>query len=323
MFDFFDEDFPLSKKQEEELKKRLAAEAVEVGDEAAESKGEKPAPEAETVVIEAPPADDSGDIVIGKIESELDDEDEYGDEDDYIDGEEDAEAETVEEVEEQPEPAPAPVVEPVELPPETVLREPSPDEAEKAEEQPAPEEQSAPGEAEAEEIPEEEIPAEEHAPEPQAEDIPEGPAEPQTDVQSEPPEHVMPAGAAEEIPGADEMNERIATIDELQANLHAELKNLGEKLDSMERVVDGMEDAEIAEGFDYEYDGRYFAEEETPAYRHPELYGKRSRPAAKPAAAKPAQREIKINTSTLVKAGAAIAAAVVAAKLLGSKKDDN
>ena len=26
MFDFFDEDFPLSKKQEEELKKRLAAE---------------------------------------------------------------------------------------------------------------------------------------------------------------------------------------------------------------------------------------------------------------------------------------------------------
>lgn len=312
MFDFFDEDFPLSKKQEEELKKRLAAEAGEAGDEAAESKGEKPAPEAETVVIEAPPADDSGDIVIGKIESELDDEDEYGDEDDYIDGEEDAEAEAVEEVEEQPEPAPAPVAEPVELPPETVLREPSPDEAEKAEEQPAPEE------AEAEEIPEEEP-----APEPEAEDIPEEPAEPQNDGQSEPPEHVMPAGAAEEIPGAAEMNERIATIDELQANLHAELKNLGEKLDSMERVVDGMEDAEIAEGFDYEYDGRYFAEEETPAYRHPELYGKRSRPAAKPAAAKPAQREIKINTSTLVKAGAAIAAAVVAVKLLGSKKDDN
>ena len=83
MFDFFDEDFPLSKKQEEELKKRLAAEAGEAGEEAAESKEEKPAPEAETVVIEAPPADDSGDIVIGKIESELDDEDEYGDEDDY------------------------------------------------------------------------------------------------------------------------------------------------------------------------------------------------------------------------------------------------
>ena len=114
------------------------------------------------------------------------------------------------------------------------------------------------------------------------------------------------------------MAERLASFDEMEAHLHEELKSLGEKLDSMERAVDGMEDGDIAEGFSYEYDERYFAEDETPAYRHPELYKpKETRPAAK----KPQTKEPAVDMGSLLKAGAAIAAAAVAVKLLsGGKK---
>jgi len=108
-------------------------------------------------------------------------------------------------------------------------------------------------------------------------------------------------------------------------DLSAELKTLTEKLDSMERAVNAMnapaaeaDDAEVPESFTYEYDERYFAEEETTAYKHPELVKK---PNAKPSAkAKRSSGDMTINLKTLAKVGAVVAGAVVAAKLLSDDK---
>lgn len=73
------------------------------------------------------------------------------------------------------------------------------------------------------------------------------------------------------------------------------------------------------QAFSYEYDSRYYAEEETPAYK----YGvspsarKRTRPAR---AAEANDGNITVSTKTLLKVGAVVAATAAAVKLL-SKKD--
>lgn len=114
-----------------------------------------------------------------------------------------------------------------------------------------------------------------------------------------------------------------ASIEDIDAALHAELKSLVEKLDDMERAVDTMEfsrsEESDGEDFSYEYDDRYFAEEETPAYKYPELYKKTAEPVRKNSAGK--QSGITINTKTLIKVGAIVAATAAAVKLLGQKDD--
>lgn len=111
-----------------------------------------------------------------------------------------------------------------------------------------------------------------------------------------------------------------------ELSLHEELRRLVEKLDNMERAVDSLEQssASVCEpGFSYEYDERYFAEEETPAYKHPELYKKEAPAPVKKTQAKPKKDNstISINTKTLLKVGALVAATAAAVKLLDRKDD--
>lgn len=135
------------------------------------------------------------------------------------------------------------------------------------------------------------------------------------------------------------------TIEEIEAHLHEELKSLGEKLDSMEKTVDEMEDGDLPDGFEYEYDEQYFHEEETPAYKHPELYSKEQQDDKEehapkiemtswdktsekgnysrqhPAAVKRGESlTINIPTKTAAIAAAAAAAAVLTALISKSKK---
>ena len=73
------------------------------------------------------------------------------------------------------------------------------------------------------------------------------------------------------------------------------------------------------QAFSYEYDGRYFAEEETPAYRYGASASprRRTRPAR---SLKAKDGSITVSTKTLLKVGAVVAATAAAVKLL-SKKD--
>lgn len=73
------------------------------------------------------------------------------------------------------------------------------------------------------------------------------------------------------------------------------------------------------QAFSYEYDGRYFAEEETPAYRYGASASprRRTRPARSIGAK---DGSITVSTKTLLKVGAVVAATAAAVKLL-SKKD--
>lgn len=73
------------------------------------------------------------------------------------------------------------------------------------------------------------------------------------------------------------------------------------------------------QAFSYEYDDRYFAEEETPAYK----YGASSYPRRRTRPARSAEAKdgsITVSTKTLLKVGAVVAATAAAVKLL-SKKD--
>lgn len=73
------------------------------------------------------------------------------------------------------------------------------------------------------------------------------------------------------------------------------------------------------QAFSYEYDGRYFAEEETPAYR----YGASASPRRRTRPARSSEAKdgsITVSTKTLLKVGAVVAATAAAVKLL-SKKD--
>ena len=73
------------------------------------------------------------------------------------------------------------------------------------------------------------------------------------------------------------------------------------------------------QAFSYEYDGRYLAEEETPAYR----YGASASPRRRTRPARSLEAKdgsITVSTKTLLKVGAVVAATAAAVKLL-SKKD--
>lgn len=168
-----------------------------------------------------------------------------------------------------------------------------------------------------------------------------------------------PAEAAEaeqpEVPNEDVLTDRMVKVkgalDDAEEALRAELREIVEKLDNMEKAVDAMESARSDEsedtGFSYEYDERYFAEEETPAYKYPELYRKSEHydyyddeepyeesrtPPRKPAASantgvkRIPRRDtsardaiMKRNAKTLIKVGTAAAATAAAVKLLGKK----
>lgn len=130
------------------------------------------------------------------------------------------------------------------------------------------------------------------------------------------------------------------TEGEADRALREELSRLSKKLDNVEKAVGAVEvplaDESDSQGFTYEYDERYFAEEETPAYKYPGLYKKntartREKPAASPK--RPADKALKpqsfdksagnitVNTKTLLKMGAMVAATAAAVKLLGKKND--
>lgn len=118
------------------------------------------------------------------------------------------------------------------------------------------------------------------------------------------------------------------SLDDIDAALHAELKSLVEKLDDMERFVDTMDFAKDdtsdsdSTDFTYEYDDRYFAEEETPAYKYPELYKKpeRSKQMHKKET-KSDNINLSINKKTLFKVGAIVAAAAAAVTIFSDKDD--
>ena len=328
MFDFFDEDFPLTKKQEEEYRKKLEAE---------NSEPQSPAPDEPEPVSE--------DIALDTIMVEEPDYDDYdGEPDDGYDEPEDGTpaesyAREVEKIMNGSEEAAEVAAEETADEPEQPSEEP---EAASAEEAPEETPEETPKYSEPAEQPVEETHDDDDAPVLEKLDESElyggeRPAEPE---ETDAVEHEMPP--TEPAPEVPDISEKMASIDEIEAHLHEELKTLGEKLDTMERAVDGMEDGEISEGFDYEYDERYYAEEETPAYLHPELYGRSDEESASENRAaniemsswkeekKPAKKLMlpqvskkKSASSLNIGAGtvaAAAAAAVALIALLGSRK---
>lgn len=311
MFDFFDEDFPLTKKQEGEYNKRLAEEAEKASEE--EKTGDI---DLEGVTVDEPAAE------------------EFAEEAD--------EAETLGQVEEpeQAEQA-APQIEPEETAQvEDIAEESAEEAAEEHSEQEISVEERYAQEIErimngaekiaAEESPAEESPAEEIAEETAEESSGEISESDITDdepddgyeaEENDEPVHEMPSGESEPMP---DISEKIASLDEIEAHLHEELKNLGEKLDSMERTVDNLEDGELSEGFSYAYDGRYYAEEETPAYKHPEIYGRKQPSEKKYLPVKVTEKKVgaSVSKQNLIGLGVAAAAAALALGLLrlGGKK---
>ncbi len=128
------------------------------------------------------------------------------------------------------------------------------------------------------------------------------------------------------------LDERHAQVKDMEAEdaaLRAELEEIVEKLDNMEKAVSAMETAKSDEsddtGFSYEYDDRYYAEEETPAYKYPQLHTHREPQQTSRKREDTRQTNSTINLSlnkkTLLKVGAVVAATAAAIKLLG-KKDE-
>lgn len=160
------------------------------------------------------------------------------------------------------------------------------------------------------------------------------------DIQAEiPVQEPVPEPITEPIPTEDETEyipeDNITVSDNVLAeeteeedDLSVELKTLNEKLASIERTVnaitaesdDEQTDSEDIEPFTYSYDERYFAEDETPAYKHPEIV--KAHKASKNSANRISKDDITLNVKTLAKVGAAVAGAIVALKLLSddSKK---
>lgn len=108
-------------------------------------------------------------------------------------------------------------------------------------------------------------------------------------------------------------------------DLDAELEALHARLASIEKTVDAInaesddyecDDSEPTESFSYSYDERYFAEDETPAYKHPEIV--KAKRTVKTDSKKASKDDVTINIKTLAKVGAAVAGAVVALKLLSN-----
>ncbi len=148
--------------------------------------------------------------------------------------------------------------------------------------------------------------------------------EPFEEDKEDEPEEAAEESAAPAV-SHDEYLARLRQMNEIEEQLQREIKSLGEQIDNVEMKVDNLPDeaqetieAEESKEFSYEYDERFFAEDETPAYKHPEIYKKSSKAKAK---AKPKSRkgEMTINIKTLVGVGAAVATAIAAARLLSDK----
>ncbi len=271
MFDFFDEDFPLTKKQEGEYNKRLAEDAEKASEE--EKTG---VIDLEGVTVDEPAAEEFAEEAAEEhSEQEISAEERYAQE-----------------------------IERIMNGAEEIAVEESPAEESPAEESPA--EETA--EESSDEISESDM----------SDDEPDDGYEAE---ENDEPVHEMPSGESEPMP---DISEKIASLDEIEAHLHEELKNLGEKLDSMERTVDNLEDGELSEGFSYAYDGRYYAEEETPAYKHPEIYGRKQPSEKKYLPVKVPEKKVgaSVSKQNLIGLGVAAAAAALALGLLrlGGKK---
>ncbi len=381
MFDFFDEDFPLSKKQEDERKKLEQKKAAEDEEESVPGFNNEDDERLENIKIEPLEDNKDGDIFIeepkldlGDIDIETLDDDEPEEYEEEISdaeltspveqyreflnaklediaGAEEAEDEFTE-ITEDSEYSEEPQVEKISSEETT---ENAGDIASKSYEEKAAEQVE-----DITDIPAENVPAmEEASPEQEvvSEDevsVTESVAEDEISAPENISEDDIPA--PQENPEPENIHSSIITekqarkldsLDDIEAHLHEELRSLGEKLDSMEKVVDGMEDGELPEGFEYEYDERYYSEEDTPAYKHPELYsskpefedGEEDPPAPRitmtenksfrpkqitPIAPKKTSEgpeiTIKLNTSALVKAGAAAACILALAGIFGKKK---
>ena len=126
--------------------------------------------------------------------------------------------------------------------------------------------------------------------------------------------------------GSEESGKSHESPDIIASGLLTDIQRLEKMLDSVKdasvsdnsECVESLSDSDEAQedGFSYEYDERYFAEEETPAYKYPGLYKKPSPPAKR---RHNGSGEITVSTRSLLKAGAAIAATVAAVRLLGKK----
>ena len=272
MFDFFDEDFPLSKKQEEAERKRLRELEKSAEDD---------------IVIEQPAADepliDLSDVTVEEPMDETPDfKEQYSEAlSAPISSEEEAVSEKLSDLAEKaaedvPEEAPEISDSAPEASDEENKEEPEASEDALS----APEEPDEQAEKAWEEIASDKERVWEDIALDNGEETAEQAEKPWDEIASEKDEE--PDGNYDEWSGFEEQPAEESeaetlpepkSIDEIEAHLHEELRSLGEKLDSMEKAVDSMEDGELPEGFDYEYDERYFSEEDTPAYKHPELYG--------------------------------------------------
>ena len=126
--------------------------------------------------------------------------------------------------------------------------------------------------------------------------------------------------------GSEESGKSHESPDIIASGLLTDIQRLEKMLDSVKdasvsdnsECVESLSDSDEAQedGFSYEYDERYFAEEETPAYKYPGLYKKPSPPTKR---RHNGSGEITVSTRSLLKAGAAIAATVAAVRLLGKK----
>lgn len=251
MFDFFDEEFPLSKKQEEEFKKREAQNRAE--------NGENP-PEDDIVIQNIPDDVIYGEPKIAEIDlSDVEIDEPYDEEDSD---------------------------EPDEAPQENAFDEPENVSDEEADESFARQDEAENTEVSdaAETVAEDEketAPAEtaeivlgdDEALEilESAEDAPMDTPVEEPDTNADEPENDE-TGRYDEWADIDGSEAVTINQDPSDEHLRESIKALSEKLDNMERIVDGMEDGELPEGFEYEYDERYYAEDETPAFKHPELY---------------------------------------------------
>lgn len=295
--DFFDEDFPLTQKQEDELKAKREPIPETI---------EEPIPESAPAPTVEPIPASTCESMREPIHNEVDF---FADDDETV-------IFSTPDPEVEPEPVPEPVLE------------------EKSEEEPAPTQL--------------EFDPIDHAPiididgdgvndvtyPAPFEPIPEEPAdkEPVTEepviftpiIEAEPedePEEYDPT-IFEETPKepAKESPEEEDDIDAELLALYARLDNIEKTVDAITAEPDDSCDDTPDEPFSYSYDERYFAEDETPAYKHPEIV--KAKRTAKPAPKKTDKGDVTINVKTLAKVGAAVAGAVVAIKLLSgdSKK---
>lgn len=118
---------------------------------------------------------------------------------------------------------------------------------------------------------------------------------------------------------------RAATEEALREELALLVEKLDEASDFGEAACGASDDESDNQDFSYEYDDRFFAEEETPAYKYPKMYAKTE--TVKAPSRTPSKKVGKsggiltLNTKTLLKVGAVVAATAAAVKLLGKHED--